>query len=294
MAENSLHYNGDIYVPPSDDDESGNEDYELFVQEHNATNENSEISTSQAVTQANTLLYNDVQHLIPSNTCTRVVQPDHSDERATIEPHQPDSFDGVGPNHQQAMEVTTNLPMDEEPGFSTSTSTSTSTSGEERLDGDVDDSEGERERQDIRNFAGDVQDLPMDIEDAISDRGESTSDEEGLDGDVDYNQPEPEPENLQFTPIRNFDGDVEDPDDFANGWEWIVGEDPGPAVEQCSAFPGLVLPPNDRTPGSFFKLLFDEPMFTMIAEETNSYAHKKKQGKNFTFFLLLSYICTKI
>ena len=82
-------------------------------------------------------------------------------------------------------------------------------------------------------------------------------------------------------PCVNYRNDVDHPDDFGNGWDWLevdTGSSCGPFV----AKPELHLPKHKRNPEDFFEALFDETMWSKLALETNIYAREtrdKKYGK---------------
>ena len=247
----SVAYNEKLYVPPSDEEDSGNEDYEISIPDSNLSDGHPEdaemeanVSTSELVTGANNVLYHDVQTNIPvpPNATLEISTPQNSPQHFSTPPISP-----VVPSTQQNASPNISHEYD--------------TDGDENAYSS-DNSDDNDEVEGIEGLEGIARDIPAD------------------------------PSLLQITPIQTFANDIEDPDDFANGWEWITQEDPGPATEDFTAFPGLVIPPNDRTPASFFKLLFDEPMFGHIAEQTNLYAQKKIQGKENSISLL--YMCRKI
>ena len=264
MAEQTSftkHYNPDIYVPPSDDEEeaaahylevvTGNDDSGLLeVFEVTNSQANHEVSTSQAVNAANNLLYDDVLNQ------TEAIDTSQSSESTDILA----SSGSASPNDDdvsdnETVDVAVHVPVN-----AVNNDNNVAVNAE-----NVESSSSEEE------------------DDSLIERDEATDDEERQTIAAAPTQ------NLQFTPIYNFQGDVEHEDDFANGWEWIVGEDPGPAVEDCTAYQGLNLPPADRTPGAFFKLLFDETMYSLIADETNRYAQRRKQG-NFIFISFFIYV----
>ena len=74
-------------------------------------------------------------------------------------------------------------------------------------------------------------------------------------------------------PCVNFARDVEHPDDFGNGWVWQEvdpGSSCGSFMRKCS----LNMPTGKRNPEDFFEALFDESMWSMIAQETNKYGFR--------------------
>ena len=85
----------------------------------------------------------------------------------------------------------------------------------------------------------------------------------------------------------NFANDVEREEDYEIGWDWIE-EDTGPLIRPYTGFRQCLLDPLKNKPEDFFNELFDVRMYTIMAEETNEYAHRRKQNrkyKNFFYFL---------
>ena len=81
------------------------------------------------------------------------------------------------------------------------------------------------------------------------------------------------PENLPQYPIDNKMFDVPE-QDILNNWEWKhcdTGSSFGPFITEASTIIDL----NDPVPELFFNSLFDNRMWTIITEATNSYAHAK-------------------
>ena len=81
----------------------------------------------------------------------------------------------------------------------------------------------------------------------------------------------------------NFANDKEREEYYEIGWEWIE-EDTGPLI----GFHQCLLDPLKNKPEDFFNELFDARMYTIMAEETNKYARRRKQNhkyKNFFYFL---------
>ena len=94
----------------------------------------------------------------------------------------------------------------------------------------------------------------------------------------------------------NYPNDVEVEVDYEIGWEWFE-VDPGPYVVPYSGFRQCLLDPTKNRPEDFFSALFDRNMYTVMAEQTNKYAHRKIQrGKIFFFnlIILLSIVFTKL
>ena len=75
----------------------------------------------------------------------------------------------------------------------------------------------------------------------------------------------------------NYPGDVENEDDYEIGWEWHEA-DPGPLVRPYNGFRQCLLDPTTNKPEDFFNALFDTRMYTIMVEETNKYAQRKKQS----------------
>ena len=76
------------------------------------------------------------------------------------------------------------------------------------------------------------------------------------------------------TPITNYSTDQINDLDLANGWEKIepdIKPDHGP----FTGIQGLNMSGNSREPEDFFKDIFEDRMFTIMAEETNNYARRK-------------------
>ena len=72
----------------------------------------------------------------------------------------------------------------------------------------------------------------------------------------------------------NFNGYVELEEDYDIGWEWLE-VDPGPHIAPYTGFQQCLLDPTKNRPEDFFNALFDHNMYTIMAEETNKYAHQK-------------------
>lgn len=117
--------------------------------------------------------------------------------------------------------------------------------------------------------------IPSDQDDPPSDRegfdaDSSLSDNEYYEVESDTNE-EIEHDILRF-PCVQYSRDSETPEDIANSWTASeTGSSAGPFLG-CSS---LNLDPDKRQPEDFFNALFDERMFTVIAEQTNLYAQQK-------------------
>ena len=92
---------------------------------------------------------------------------------------------------------------------------------------------------------------------------------------VEYNLPHSPPTmHLQTTQIVNCQGDTELQEDLENGWLRITHDVP-PSNPQFTDTPGLNFETNSQEPEVFFDQLFDNRMFTIMAEETNNYARQQ-------------------
>ena len=92
---------------------------------------------------------------------------------------------------------------------------------------------------------------------------------------VEYDHPHSPPTiQLQTMQIVNCEGDTELQEDLDNGWHRITHDVPA-NNPQFTDTPGLNFETNSRKPEVFFNQLFDNRMFTIMAEETNNYAHQQ-------------------
>ena len=82
----------------------------------------------------------------------------------------------------------------------------------------------------------------------------------------------------------NFPNDTENEDDYAIGWEWHE-VNPGPLIGPYNGFRQCLLDPTRGGPQYFFNALFENRMYTIMAEETNKYAHRRKQACEYFYFL---------
>lgn len=87
---------------------------------------------------------------------------------------------------------------------------------------------------------------------------------------------EPTPPDITdlYTPITNYSRDQVNEVDVANGWEKIE-PDIIPDYGPFTGIQGINMDGHSREPEDFFNNLFEERMFTIMAEETNSYARRK-------------------
>ena len=84
-------------------------------------------------------------------------------------------------------------------------------------------------------------------------------------------------ENLVHTPISNYSRDTELEDNVLNGWMRVENNqvpDHGPFIE----VEALNFSTDSRKPEDFFNQLFDKSMYTIMAQQTNAYAHDKIRG----------------
>ena len=96
---------------------------------------------------------------------------------------------------------------------------------------------------------------------------------------------------LPQIPIVNYASDVEHEEDFGNGWEWTE-KDPGSSCGPFISQPGLLIEPPSHTPEDFFNLLFDNSMWTLLAQQTNIYARQRiQQLRGIILDLFLLYFC---
>ena len=79
--------------------------------------------------------------------------------------------------------------------------------------------------------------------------------------------------NVQFTPIVNYPRDEILECDVEQGWEKIQ---PDIIPDHCpfTGTQGINMSTDSRLPEDFFNDIFDDRMFTIMAEETNNYAQK--------------------
>ena len=93
---------------------------------------------------------------------------------------------------------------------------------------------------------------------------------------IEYNGPSSPPPNHQIesTQIENCEGDTELEEDIENGWHKVTNDTPRNNPKFMDT-PGLNFDTDSREPEVFFNQLFDDRMFTIIAEETNNYARQQ-------------------
>ena len=69
----------------------------------------------------------------------------------------------------------------------------------------------------------------------------------------------------------NYPGDTELEEDYGLAWDWVE-TDPGPLFALYSDFQQCLLDPTKDKPTDFFNALFENQMYTIMAEQTNLYA----------------------
>ncbi|MEE8208401.1 MAG: hypothetical protein V3T88_05550, partial [Nitrosomonadaceae bacterium] len=117
---------------------------------------------------------------------------------------------------------------------------------------------------------------------------------ESTDSDNDNDEADPVPpiaaENLNSKPMENYQNDEEDADDFANGWEWLV-RDTGASTSEFEGVPGCTTDPTQNSPQDFFRALMSDRIYSILADETNAYARKRREGEQFISIYLPSFSC---
>ena len=83
-------------------------------------------------------------------------------------------------------------------------------------------------------------------------------------------------------PMVNYAEDKENEEDYEIGWQWIE-QDTGPYIAPYTSFRQCLLDPSKNNPEDFFEALFTSHMYTIMAEETNKYAHRKLQRGKYIF-----------
>ena len=77
-------------------------------------------------------------------------------------------------------------------------------------------------------------------------------------------------------PMVNYRNDRELEEDYKIGWEWLEWDTRSP-IAPYTGFQQCLLDPLKTKPEDFFSALFDDNIYMIMAEETNKYAHSKKQ-----------------
>ena len=83
--------------------------------------------------------------------------------------------------------------------------------------------------------------------------------------------------------ILNYPADIENADDYANGWEWQL-EDKGSSCGPFLSESKLNIDSCTNEPEAYFEALFDTSMWTTLAQETNNYARQSIRNKQGTLF----------
>ena len=78
----------------------------------------------------------------------------------------------------------------------------------------------------------------------------------------------------------NFPNNHERRDDYEIGWEWHE-VDPGPLIAPYNGFQQCLLDPTKNKPEDFFNALFQDRMYTIMADETNKCAQRKKEAHEY-------------
>ena len=86
----------------------------------------------------------------------------------------------------------------------------------------------------------------------------------------------------------NFLNDTENEDNYAIGWEWHE-VDPGPLIAPYNGFRQCLLDPTQNNPESFFNALFENRMYTIMVNETNKYVQRRKQAREYFYFVHFIY-----
>ena len=145
---------------------------------------------------------------------------------------------------------------------------------------------------DNQNGNGDESD--SDQNNSHSEVNEDDSDGEDQEHYMVYQEENNGNENNIYLPqilIVNYASDVEHEEDFGNGWEWTE-RDPGSSCGPFIGNPGLLIEPQSHTPEGFFNLLFDNSMWTLLAQQTNIYARQRiQQLRGIILHLFLLYFC---
>ena len=90
--------------------------------------------------------------------------------------------------------------------------------------------------------------------------------------------------------MTNFGRDAELDCDLEDGW--VIPDGPSSNVGPFTGFSACLLDPEKKKPEDFFDALFEERMYTIIAENTNIYATRKKNSEYILIFINLFYVFT--
>ena len=89
-------------------------------------------------------------------------------------------------------------------------------------------------------------------------------------------------------PLENYRWDLEHKFNFSNNWMWTE-EDPGSSYGPFNGNPGLNIQPHSNDPIDFFRLFFEDSMFTRIANETNNYARQRIRNRTGYWYFFVMY-----
>ena len=98
---------------------------------------------------------------------------------------------------------------------------------------------------------------------------------DALDNDDDFGIPLERPPSR---PMINCHYDVDHELDYELGWEWMES-DPGPMIAPYNGFRQCLVDPAKNKPEDFFRAIFDDRMFTLMADMTNIYAQNRIRSK---------------
>ena len=120
---------------------------------------------------------------------------------------------------------------------------------------------------------------------------ETDIDVDALDNDDDFGIPLQRPPSR---PMINCHYDVDHELDYELGWEWIES-DPGPMIAPYNGFRQCLIDPAKNKPEDFFRAIFDDRMFTLMADMTNIYAQNRIRSKYKKSMLQIisKFICKK-
>ena len=125
-----------------------------------------------------------------------------------------------------------------------------------------------------------MNDNPQEIEFSLQNFPNLENNDTSLDNDTDQEvylierEQNRAPQHVQY-PIVNYQRDIDLQEDIDNGWKRV---DNNQVPDYCHFIgnEGLNMNTTSRNPEDFFNNLFDDRMYTIIAEETNNYAWQQK------------------
>ena len=124
---------------------------------------------------------------------------------------------------------------------------------------------------------------PADLE-SDSNETNSLSNNDNRNGNGDESDSD---QNDSCSEVNEDDSDDEDQEHYI-----IYQEDPGSSCGPFIGNPGLLIEPQSCTPEGFFSLLFDNSMWTLLAQQTNIYARQRiQQLRGIILHLFLLYFC---